>query len=351
MSHKPPSPLVEMLKRIWQHVLQRPSIGVDDHFFDVGGSLESADMLFAAIAQECGRELPSATIYHAPTIAALASLLEQPALPEFWPFVQVKSGDKPPPILIVHGLAGTVPFFELAKCMATDGHPVYGIPARGVDGMEDPQESVEDMAEFYLGSLKKFQPHGPYILIGYSFGGLVTLEMAHRMLDAGENVSLLVLVVAYPDSQYLSWSQRVLLYARRARRHLARIWHRPVREKISYVVREFRERSHIAGTPGSDEPGPGTSRLSFARTTFSVKEKARVALARYRPRPYGGKISFVKSEQDRYFPADPAAVWAHLAAEFEVETVPGGHLDMVTEDFERLAAVLTRYLRKALSPE
>jgi acetoacetyl-CoA synthetase len=349
VSHKPePSPLVEMLKRIWQHVLQRPSIGVDDHFFDVGGSLESADLLFAAIAQECGRELPSATIYHAPTIAALASLLEQPALPEFSPFVQVKAGDKQPPILIVHGLAGTVPFFELAKCMETGGHPVYGIQAKGVDGMEDPLESVEDMAEFYLESLRKFQPHGPYILIGYSFGGLVTLEMAQRMLEAGENVSLLVLVVAYPDTRCLSWSQRLLLYARRARRHLARIWHRSVREKISYVVREFRERLHIAGVP---EPDPGASRLSFARTTLSVKEKARVALARYRPRLYAGKISFVKSEEDRYFPADPAAVWAHLAAGFEVETVPGGHLDMVTEDYESLAAVLTRYLKKVPSPE
>jgi acetoacetyl-CoA synthetase len=333
-----------MLKGIWQHVLQRPSIGVDDHFFDVGGGLESADRLFAAIAKACGRELPSATIYHAPTIAALASLLEQPALPEFSPFVQVKAGGKQPPILIVHGLAGTVPFFELAKCMETDGHPVYGIQAKGVDGMEEPLESVEDMAGFYLDSLKRFQPHGPYLLIGYSFGGLVTLEMARRMLEAGEKVSLLALVVAYPDTRYLSWSQRLQLYARRARRHLARIWHRPMRDKISYVARELRERLHIAGVP---EPDPGVSRLSFARTTLSVKEKARIALARYRPRPYSGKISFVKSEEDRYFPADPAAVWDQLAAEFEVEAVPGGHLHMITEHFEALAAVLTRFVNEA----
>jgi len=48
-----------------------------------------------------------------------------------------------------------------------------------------------------------------------------------------------------------------------------------------------------------------------------------------------------------YFPADPAAVWAGLADEFEFETVPGGHLDMVTGDFLSLAAALTRLVNKA----
>ena len=73
-----------------------------------------------------------------------------------------------------------------------------------------------------------------------------------------------------------------------------------------------------------------------------------MALANYRPRAYGGEIEFVKSESDTYFPGDPVPVWANLAASFEVETVPGTHLNMVTTHFEGLAAVLTRYLGKAL---
>jgi len=76
---------IEALTAIWQRVLRRPVIGVDDSFFELGGSLDSADRVFAAIANGCGRELPSALIYAAPTIAALASVLEQPALPHSRP--------------------------------------------------------------------------------------------------------------------------------------------------------------------------------------------------------------------------------------------------------------------------
>jgi thioesterase domain-containing protein len=93
------------------------------------------------------------------------------------------------------------------------------------------------------------------------------------------------------------------------------------------------------------------SRLSLAQTTLQVQAKAYVALASYRPRPYSGKIKFVKSEGDTFFPGDPVPVWADLAPDFEVETVPGNHLDMVATQFESLAAVLTRYLQGALPPE
>ena len=62
------------------------------------------------------------------------------------------------------------------------------------------------------------------------------------------------------------------------------------------------------------------------------------------PRPYCGDMKFIKSENDTYFPGDPHPVWANLARTFEVETVSGNHLDMVTTHFEGLAAALTRYL-------
>ncbi len=345
MSYKPAPTMVEMLTPIWQRVLQRSSIGADDNFFALGGSLRSADLLFAAIEQECGRELPSATIYHAQTIAALASLLEQPALPRFSPFVQVKAGCEKPPILIVHGLAGTVPFFGLAQHIRT-AHPVYGIQAKGVDGMEEPLACIEDMATFYLDSIKDVQPHGPYILIGYSFGGLVALEMAQRMTRNGENVALLVLVDAYPHLRYLSAGQRLRLIVRRAirikgmKQRLTRL--------ISYVVRGLERGLRLAGFHRGGNRLPETSRLSFEQATLRVKDKAYVALARYRPQVYSGKIKFVKSESDSYWPTDPVAAWASLAAEFEFETVPGGHLDMLTTDFDSLAAVLTRYVHEAL---
>jgi len=340
--------MVESLTTIWQRVLQRPSIGINDHFFSVGGGFHAADMLFAAIAQQFGRELPSATIYHAPTIAQLARLLQEPALPRFSPFVEVKAGSEKPPILIVHGLAGTVPFFELARNMATGGHSVYGIQAKGVDGLDEPLDRVEDMAVFYLRSLRDIQPHGPYLLIGYSFGGLVALEMAQSLHEVGEDVGLLALIDAYPDARYMLPAQRLRLRAQRVGSRVADLQQRSVRAGITYVVRRLKHRLRVGDAYVEGNSPSGTSRLSFEHTTLRVKQKAYVALERYSPQLYGGKIKFVKSESDSYYPADPAAVWAKLAAGFESETVRGGHLDMLTGDIKSLAAVLTRYVNEAL---
>lgn len=336
---------VESLTLIWRRVLQRSSIGVDDNFFDVGGNLQSADVLFAEIARECGRELPSATICHAPTIAALASLLEQPTLPAFPPFVQLRDGGEQPPILLAHGMGGLASFSRLATHIDT-GHPIYGIQAKGIDGMEEPLDRIEDMAEFYLDSIHTLQSRGPYILIGYSFGGLVALEMAQRLSRNGGAVGLLVLVDAYPHPRYLSPGQRLRLMAQRARRHVSEVHARPARSAISYVARGIEHRLRI-GRAQSRKHLQEASRLSFAQSTLRVKDKAELALAHYQPRVYRGKIKFVKSESDRYFPGDPTAVWSSLADELDVETVSGAHLDMVTTHFEGLAILLTRYIREA----
>jgi thioesterase domain-containing protein len=71
-------------------------------------------------------------------------------------------------------------------------------------------------------------------------------------------------------------------------------------------------------------------------------------MAHYRPRFYRGKIRFVRPEGDNYLPSDPAALWKGLAAELDVEIVPGDHLGMVNTHFESLAAVLTRYVKEAV---
>ena len=341
--------MVYKLTQIWQRVLQRPFIGVDDTFFSVGGSFESADQIFAEITEECGLELPSATIYHAQTIGALASLLERSLLerstiPRFSPLVQVKAGREQPPILIVHGMAGTVPFFELARHIRT-GHPVYGFQAKGLDGLEEPLERVEDMAEFYLNSLEDLQPHGPYLLVGYSFGGLVALEMAQRLVRRGEEIALLVLVDAYPHLRHLALAQRVKLIAQRAKRILLEF-----DERFLRAARRGKRHLRSAQIYLDDrlaEPSP----LSFERTTARVRESSYRALAAYRPQFYKGKIKFVKSGSDSYYPADPVAVWGNLTAAFELETVPGGHLDMLTSDDQSLAAIITRYASEARGPE
>lgn len=339
---------VEVLTQIWQRVLQRSPIGPKDNFADLNGKDAVADSLFAEIAQVFGRELPSATICHAPTIASLAALLEQPTLPQFPPFVQLKAGSLKPPILLGHGLGGRANFSALAKHIGT-GHPIYGIQAKGVDGMEEPLTRVEDMAAFYLDALSALEPQGSCILIGYSFGGLVALEMAQRLWECGKHPALLVLVDTYPHPRYFSPDQRLWLTAKRIGRHFTLMKQMPIRTAFAYLVQGIQRRMHIAHSRGTLAPEP--SRLSFAETTRRVRQSDLVAMQRYRPRFYRGKIKYVRPETNSYLPNDPTAVWKKLAAELEVEIVPGDHLGMIITHFKSLAAVLSRYVEEVSRQE
>jgi acetoacetyl-CoA synthetase len=263
---------------------------------------------------------------------------------QFTPFVQIKEGTEPPPIFIAHGLSGTVQVGKLAKEIQTE-HPIYGVQAKGIDGMEEPFDRLEDMATFYLEKLEELCPHGPYILIGYSFGGLVALEIAQRMLDKGENVAQLILLDAYPHPRYLSRRQRVRLLVRRVRSHLGNMRQMPFSEALSFALRAMKRRMRMGGPVIDSEGHLETPNSPFNKgDLLRVKQKAFVAYANYRPRFYRGRITFVTTEIKSFFPDDPASVWGKLAEGIQVEVIPGDHLNIVTTHFETLASVLTRVL-------
>ena len=340
----PTSTMVERLTQIWRRVLQLSSVDVEDDFFDLGGDSSLALQLFNEIARACGRELPPVTIYFAPTIAALAAVLEQPTDLRFPPLVLLKDGSAEPPVFITHGLGGSViDFFQVVKHIRTP-HPIQGMQAKGIDGTEEPFDRVEDMAQFYLDAIRQVQPHGPYLLAGYSLGGLVTFEMAQRLTADGEKVALLAMLDSYPEIRYLSLAQRARLVTRLATRRATSAMKLPVGEALSLIIRPSRRRS--LATSGAPYQPPVAVSLSPAMQR--ARESAYLALTRYKPRFYAGKIRFVRAEIPTAFPADPATVWAHLADEFEVETVPGDHLGIMSTHYEKLASAISRYVEESL---
>jgi acetoacetyl-CoA synthetase len=337
------STMVEMLTPIWRRVLQLSSVDAEGNFFDLGGDSSLALQLFNEIARACGRELPPVMIYCAPTITALAAVLEQPADPRFPPLVLLKDGSAAPPLFITHGLGGSViDFFQVVKHLQTP-HSVQGMQAKGIDGTEEPFDRIEDMAQFYLDAIRQVQPRGPYLLAGYSLGGLVTLEMAQQLTANGQKVALLAMLDSYPDIRYLSLAQRAQLVTRLMTRRATTAMKLPVGEALSLIIRPSRRR---AVAPKVSYQPPVDVLLSPAMQR--ARECAYLALTRYKPRFYPGKIRFVRAEIPTDFPADPAAVWAHLADEFEVETVPGDHLGIMSTHYEKLAAAISRYVEEAL---
>jgi acetoacetyl-CoA synthetase len=335
--------MAETLIPIWQRVLQISSIGVDDNFFEIGGDSTLALALFNEIAQACGRELPPVMIYHAPTIAALAAVLEESEAPRVPPLVLLKAGSTDPSVFITHGLGGSVmDFFQVVKHIQTP-RAIYGMQQKGIDGAEEPSQSIEEMARYSLDAVRGLQPHGPYLLVGYSLGGLVTLEMARQLNAAGEAVALLAMLDSYPEIRYLSFAQRCRLLARLATRRASTAMKLPVGDAVSLLLRPSRRRSL---TPKVSYQPPADVSLSPAM--LRVRQSAYLALTRYQPRFYPGRIRFVRAAVPTDFPADPSAVWAHLAGKFEVETVPGDHLGIMTTHYEQLGSAISRYVNEAL---
>ncbi|NUR57967.1 MAG: hypothetical protein HOV87_04595, partial [Catenulispora sp.] len=79
-------------------------------------------------------------------------------------------------------------------------YPVYAFQTRGTDGVSMPQR-MDDMLDTYLSCIRAVQPHGPYVIGGYSFGGLTAIELARRLHEAGETIKHLVLFDTYPATQ------------------------------------------------------------------------------------------------------------------------------------------------------
>ncbi len=325
----------ELLVPIWKRVLRRSSIQVDDDFFDLGGDPTAAAQLFSEIAEVFGRHLSPVLIYSARTIESLAAVLEQ-SESRVPPLLLLKRGGGDRAIFIAHGLGDTVlNLFHLAGKIQSSS-PIYGMQARGIDGIDEPLTTIEGMAQFHLDAIKEIQSHGPYFLIGYSLGGLVALEIAQRLSTAGERVVLLALVDSYPDRRQLGLSQRALLSFRLAKR---RLW--PRRASLPTGTR-----SQISPISGGNA-APTNQSSSIGGAAERMRESAYLALRRYRPRFYRGKIKFVKAEISTDFPSKPIAVWSHLAEQFEVDTIPGDHQSMLTTHFEKLASTLTDYLRES----
>ena len=343
------APLTEAIIPIWERAFGRSHIDVNDNFFDLGGDSSTARAIFEELAKVCGRELPQETILRAPTIASLAALLEGTDSPRLPCLIQMRSGAETPAVFITHGIGSNVlELSQLVRHIQTD-HAIYGLQARGIDGVDEPHERIEDMAEYFLDFVRERQPLGPYILIGYSMGGMVALEMAQRLRKNGEKVDLLAMVEAYPDRPFLPMNQRLGIYARVLNKHLSNLRQLPLRDVMSYISRssfraEFISRNRL---------GVSSRRLPH-RVNQAMQRMLGAgykALAHYRPHPYPGKINFVQAEISIDFPDNAIAVWSDLAAELVVETAPGDHQGVISAHSDYLGSVLSRFLHEAISQE
>ncbi|GAA2998683.1 non-ribosomal peptide synthetase [Streptomyces fulvorobeus] len=63
--------------------------------------------------------------------------------------------------------------------------------------LHTPMASFEELARYYEEHIRTLRPAGPYSLLGWSFGGVLALEVALRLTRAGETIDNLLLIDPY----------------------------------------------------------------------------------------------------------------------------------------------------------
>ncbi|WP_405777412.1 amino acid adenylation domain-containing protein [Streptomyces sp. NBC_01538] len=182
------------VRDVWQAVLKREQVSVVDDFFELGGNSLLAVALVGRLNADFGRTVPLQVLFEAPTVERLAALLDAETSAPLTRLVPLQPEGTGTPLHCWPGLGGyPMNLRPLATALGT-GRPVHGVQAYGVNNGEVPYATVREMATADVEAIREIQPHGPYLLCGYSFGARVAFEAAYQLEQAGEQVEHLFLV-------------------------------------------------------------------------------------------------------------------------------------------------------------
>lgn len=277
------------------------------------------------IQQQFRKDLPLTTIFQNATSEQLSIILrpQMDSLP--WnPLVAIQPGSSKPPLFCVHPDDGTVLcYVDLAHHLSAN-QPVYGLQAMGLSKEQKPLTRIEDMASRYIEALQAVQPQGPYLIAGWSFGGLVAFEMAQQIQAQGQQVSLLALLDTYAPSVTSEFFQEqddvallINLFLKETSlslNHLRRL--RPDKQLIS-VIEQAKQINLLPPDYGIEQ----------AKCLLQLYNSNRRAAQSYIPQLYKGRITlFQASERAVTSPHTPTLGWGELATEgVEIYQVPGNH--------------------------
>lgn len=343
----PRNTLELQLSSLWEEVLGIRPIGVTDNFFELGGHSLAAVRLFALIEKRMSKKIPLATVFQGATVEHLANILRQRAkATPCSSLVALQPNGNRRPFFLIHPAGGHVfPYVHLANCLGID-QPCYGLQARGLEEGREPHKRIEEMAAYYIDAIQSVQTEGPYLIGGWSMGGIVAFEMAQQLRAQGQRVALLALLdtrVPTEGEEFADEDFEVTLLvdfvryfglSLDPREALARL---PKHELLERVL-EHAKRAGLM--PPDIEVSQAEPLIELCKADFR-------ATRNYVLHRYEGRISLFKAGQELgEISSDPTLGWSEWAAGgAEVFIVPGNHATMV---YKPHVEVLANKLRASL---
>ena len=334
------------LVEIWEDVLRRRPIGLDDDFFALGGHSLLAARLTARVGKTLGIKLPLASVFEAPTVAQMASLLrDRKALVPAPRIIALRASGFRPPLFLVGPLFGTL-------LPRMSGHqPVYGVSSVAAATLAPPFR-LEDVAARQVATLREFRPVGPYLLAGWCAYGVLAYEMARQLREQGQDVGLVVMFDSFNaaarrgGSRWTAWRERMQF-------HIANLSSLGPREAAAYCRQRaglgdrLKRRRWRAQYRACLLQGSGTD-----QRMDDFEQIVRLAAAEYVPARSDLRVLLFRAgKRPGGAYADAALGWKELVRELEVVDVPGSHESMFVEpNVEVTAAALETALRRIDAP-
>ena len=311
------------LVKLWEAVLDKQPVGIEDDFFELGGTSLLAARLFARIEEDFKLRIPLVTLVQAPTIKKLAQVIHLPGSPAAWhSLVTIQPGGVRPPLFCIHGESGHLLMYRsLAQYLGPD-QPIYGLQPQGLDGKQAPLTRIEDMAARYIKEIQMIRPEGPYFLAGYCMGGTIAFEMAQQLSGQGQRVDLLALLDTY------NWRMMQRTFLHNLYFNVQKLWF---------------SCQHFFLTTSSKKLSSLQARFHELSQESGLSECNRRAACAYVPKVYSGRILHVRPARQyaRYNRSEMA--WDELVAGgLEVFCVPSYPAQLVEEPFVRDVATKLR---------
>ncbi len=356
----------------------RTTIAADDDLVAKGLNANKALALIKQFWMRTGVELDVNVFYLHRTPRAIVEAIGQGGLQPAHKILLLREGDRPRPLFLFAG--GVNCFLEtqdLVDALAFDG-AIYGITLTDFGRPAGSPPAVADEVERAYCAMKTVQPQGPYRLAGYSFGGVLALELARRARAQGDLIEALLLLD--PPQNDHSWPLPIW----------AGLMRRTITRQVKSVLGKLAGRAMRRGKPSAErqaDAGGGGLRpgLDVSAAHHSPPRRghqlffrfrnprhpdyplhapqwaggytpAYDACARqllqmkglYRPSVYDGPLVFFASTSGSPIDCNARRIWKAYLPKARWVSASGSHLSMiVARNARTLAAMMDMHLRPA----
>jgi len=244
-------------------------------------------------------------------------------------------------LFVFGGVGGSTDEVARVAAFLPPGRRVVALaPVAEPTTTETVTDSTESMAASAVEAIRSEQADGPYLLLGYSFGGLLALEAADLLATHGERVEFVGLLDTIFDQSHWPAGLFARAVLRRTAHHARGLVGRPPAEAVSelshrarQLARRLRGRRHAPAVAPIGETAVSDANLAV--------------MWHWRPRVFDQPVTLFAAT-DAVFGCDLADLWRPWLPRLEVRRVWGNHVDLTSTDAG--ASRVARAVMRALEP-